>query len=241
MALREMGPESRAAIPALAQLVRDPDGYVRISAAHTLEKMGAAAVPALASLLRDRDYRVRELAAETLRSIGQDAKAAVPALADALRDENPGVRDAAAMALREMGPEAKAAIPALAQLARDPDGYVRITAAHTLERMGTDAVPSLVPLLRDPDARVREARGQQSATDPIRHGRGRFGSRPLRLQLYQARSVCRFHVIRGPAGPTDGTRRVPATNEAAFSPLFGEKHARSAGLYRIFVARASSP
>jgi hypothetical protein len=156
MALRELGPAAKPAIPALAQMLRDSDGYLRITAAHTLDRMGADAVPSLVPLLRDYDPRVRVLAAETLRSIGLDAKDAVPALTESLRDPSPSVRDAAAMALREMGPDAKYAIPALAAMLSDPDGYLRITAAHTLERLGPDAIPAVVMALRAPDPRVRE-------------------------------------------------------------------------------------
>jgi len=69
MALREMGPEAKAAIPALAQLLRDEDGYLRVTAAHTLDRMGSEAAASLVPLLRDPDPRVRELAAHCLRQI----------------------------------------------------------------------------------------------------------------------------------------------------------------------------
>jgi HEAT repeat protein len=70
--LREMRPEAKAAIPALAQLMRDPDGYLRITAAHTLERLGVDSVPSLVLLLRDPDPRVRGLAATSLRQIRSD-------------------------------------------------------------------------------------------------------------------------------------------------------------------------
>ena len=36
----QIGPEAKEAIPALTSLLRDQDSYVRIDAAHTLEKFG---------------------------------------------------------------------------------------------------------------------------------------------------------------------------------------------------------
>jgi HEAT repeat protein len=68
-----MGPEAKAAIRALAELLRDRDGYVAIDASHTLGRMGLEAVPSLAELLRDENPRVRELAVRTLRQIGSEA------------------------------------------------------------------------------------------------------------------------------------------------------------------------
>ena len=78
MALREMGPEAKAAMPALAELLRDRDGYIRSTAAHALERMGSEAVPCVVPMLWDRDAHVRELAVQTLRLIGLEAKAAIP-------------------------------------------------------------------------------------------------------------------------------------------------------------------
>jgi HEAT repeat protein len=156
MALREIGADAKSAIPALAQMLRDPDGYLRTIAAHTLETFKADAVPSVVPMLGDCDPRVRALAAETLRAIGPDARAAVPALTETLHDECPSVRDAAAFALREMGPEAKSAIPALANMLCDEDEYLRLTAAQTLEKLGPDAIPAVVVMLRAPEPRVRE-------------------------------------------------------------------------------------
>ena len=70
---REMGPDGKAAIPALAEVLRDRDRYVAVDASHVLERMGPEAVPSLVALLRDCQPRVRQLAALTLRQIGSDA------------------------------------------------------------------------------------------------------------------------------------------------------------------------
>ena len=155
MALRQMGPGAKVAIPALAESMRDGDKYVGIAAAQTLERLGPEAVPSLARLLRNPEPHVQMHAAESLGRIGPEATAAIPALTATLRDPDASVREAAILALQQMGPGAKAAIPALAESVRDQDRYVGIAAAQTLERMGPDAVPSLARLLRYPEPHVQ--------------------------------------------------------------------------------------
>jgi len=69
-ALQAIGPKAtKAAIPALAELLRDKDRIVRIDASHALVRMGPDAVPIVAALLHDADARVRELAMQTLQDI----------------------------------------------------------------------------------------------------------------------------------------------------------------------------
>jgi HEAT repeat protein len=61
-----------------------------------------AAVPALISALRDPDPGVRRMAASALGEIGPDARRAVPALKNALKDENAQVEKDAAAALEKI-------------------------------------------------------------------------------------------------------------------------------------------
>ena len=156
VSLREMGGRAKGAIPALARLLGDADGFIAVDAAHTLEDLGADATPSLLPALSDPQPRVRELAARTLAAIGAPAKAAVPALMACLCDGDPRVRLAAVAALHQMGVDAKPAIPLMARLLRDPDDIVRIDGSHALVSLGPDAVASVAGLLHDPDARVRE-------------------------------------------------------------------------------------
>jgi HEAT repeat protein len=65
-------------------------------------------VPALAEVLKDEDAFVRRDAARALGDIGPPAKPALPALLPALRDQHAPVRQAAAEALRKIDPEAAA-------------------------------------------------------------------------------------------------------------------------------------
>jgi HEAT repeat protein len=155
-ALFAMGEMAKPAIPAIARRLRDPDSYVRIDAAHLLERLKPDSIPSLIELLQDANPRVRELAARTLEKIGPSAKSAIPSLIERLGDEDVAVRQATVAALHSMGEMAKPAIPAIARRLRDPDGYVRVDAALTLADLGPASVPVLTSLLYDPAPRIRE-------------------------------------------------------------------------------------
>ena len=89
------------------------------SAQKDLVKIGPAAVPALAEALKDKDARVRFSTGRALGEIGPAAKAAVPALIQALKDEDGSVRYQTVLALGKIGPAAKAAVPALKEALED--------------------------------------------------------------------------------------------------------------------------
>ena len=81
-----MGGEGRAAVPALAEALDDPDRELRVAAAMALESIGpdaAAAIPALVKALKDREGLVRQRAVIALGSIGPAATDAIPALVEA--------------------------------------------------------------------------------------------------------------------------------------------------------------
>jgi serine/threonine protein kinase len=64
-----IGPDARAAIPVLLEVLRDREAIVRFDAAKALEKMGDAAREALSEALQDDDEVVRRIAAEALARI----------------------------------------------------------------------------------------------------------------------------------------------------------------------------
>ena len=115
-ALGQIGPKAKAAVPALAQALKDEDEWVRANAAEALGRIGPeakAAVPALIQALKNEDVlRVRWGAAEALGQIGPAAKQAVPALAQALKDiedsYSPYFRESAVEALEKINIEAEA-------------------------------------------------------------------------------------------------------------------------------------
>ena len=93
------------------------------------------AVPALIELLKDEDLWVRRFAASALGKFGPDAKIAVPALEELLGDKSAWVRQACAEALGRIGPEAKITIPALSSFYKEQNPWVRWTARDAVARI----------------------------------------------------------------------------------------------------------
>ncbi len=106
--LGECGPAALSAAPALARLLKDPDGDVRVAAAEALlriapETQGEPALAALGDALQSPDLLVRRRAAEALGGRGAKAGGALPALRAAAEDTEPEVRMAALEAVRRIG------------------------------------------------------------------------------------------------------------------------------------------
>jgi HEAT repeat protein len=173
-----------AAVPVLAELLRDYDWRVRYAAANALNRIGPRAepaVPALAMAISDPEPFVREEAVSALGSTG--AAAAVPALVEALRGDgtlastsqkalwqlgpavvvpltdalshpDPGIRSRVAEMLAWLGPRAATASPALIAALGDSNGQVRDTASSALQRIGR-GTSLLVQALHHQEPRVR--------------------------------------------------------------------------------------
>ncbi len=157
--LGDIGPEAKAAGPALDAAIEDDDPQVRavaLKALQTVQPSPAATVPALVPLLKTRD---RLAATRALATYGAEAHDAVPALVPLLKDEESEVRWNAALTLGKIGPVAVSAVPDLvAALKTDADPLVREHAAEALGDIGpsaASAVPDLVAALKDENARVR--------------------------------------------------------------------------------------
>jgi HEAT repeat protein len=112
--IRKIGPEAKAAVPALSEVLKDKNILVRTEAARALGQIGSeakAAVPALVEALKDEYAIIRLLAADALGKIGPEAKAAVSALVETLKDEKEDVRWYSAKALKKINtPEALKAL-----------------------------------------------------------------------------------------------------------------------------------
>jgi HEAT repeat protein len=122
----------------------------------------APAVPALCEILKDPESNNRAVAAAALARIGPDAASAVAVLDRALADRSPVVRRNAALALSRIGPKAEAALPDLVRLlnAEQPD-EVRLYAMEAVAFIGGPGLEAVVPdLLRvlkdDSNWRVRQ-------------------------------------------------------------------------------------
>jgi hypothetical protein len=123
VALGQIGPQARAAAPALAAAVADPQERVGEEAAVALAKIGV--LPPLVEALQAKEARVRTHAAYAFLSAPK-TKEVVPPLVRALKDSEAKVRYWAAFALEEVGEaigqEAEAAVPALRAVLADEEG-----------------------------------------------------------------------------------------------------------------------
>ena len=153
--LGDMGPNAKAAVPALIDGLKDEN--LRFNAAIALGQIGTASIAPLIEALKDHEEDVRKSAASALGQIGPDAKAARPHLVDVLEDENAAVRASAARALGQIGPIVEAFLHLIDAL-EDPNDHVSESAAHALEQIGPNAkasVSRLVEALKDRSAYVR--------------------------------------------------------------------------------------
>ena len=164
-ALRVLGPEAEAALPALLQIAADPQcGDDRPRRA--LAAIGPRAVAPMISALTNSNERVRSCAALVLTSIGPSDRDAAAALLRSLSDPDARVRAHAAGGLSRIGADPEIAIPALIERLSDTDSYVRFCAVMSLGEFGeraTSAVPALQSLESDQSPKVR-----QQALDAVR-------------------------------------------------------------------------
>ena len=118
----------------------------------------SAAAPALAQLLKHKDGFVRTHAALALARMQQSTPEVVQTVVDGLKSSDPGLRSFSAATLAEMGPQAGDALAALADSLDDRDGYVRLHAAEVLiryEQWSYRSLETLLDCLADKDENVR--------------------------------------------------------------------------------------
>lgn len=174
--------------PQLLPALKDSDVGVRGSAMAALARHGSAALPHLAEGLKDPEPSVRAQAATSLGHVQAKPADVLPLLEKALKEENEEVRVAAAAALEPVGPpgatlllqafqdksekvwkqalrslikmpgDNRILLPILIQATRHEDPNVRVGAVYALERFKGDAVKPLVQVLKtDKDANVQWA------------------------------------------------------------------------------------
>jgi HEAT repeat protein len=138
-------------VPAIVEMLHDPDRVVRRAVYEVLGAIGIAAkaaIPELFDGLLDVDLSVRNAAA---RAYGKFGVAAVPTLIGWLR-----FSDGPAEALVEIGPDA---VPALVEAFHVPQHDVRERISIILGRIGPAAVQELIGALSDPSELVSSAAG----------------------------------------------------------------------------------
>jgi HEAT repeat protein len=153
--LSDIGVDNKDTVPALIDLLDDPEAADRLGVVQVLVGIGADVVPHLTAALRHNNDNIRHAAGEALAQLGPTAATAIPDLIDMLTGNGRIERTRAAGILGRIGP---AAVPALLDVLKDREKDNRCLAALALGhvgRAGRVALPALSAALRDQDADVR--------------------------------------------------------------------------------------
>jgi HEAT repeat protein len=148
-ALGRTGQGSQAAVPALAEDLKDGDASVRSAAAHALAEIWLAAKVAAAGNIGLGRPGTARAAPGPMKLDPESEKAARPAisvLTMALEDSDVRVRTHAAEALVAAGPLAEPATAPLIKLLKDPDDDARLQATLALGGIGPKATTAVAPL-----------------------------------------------------------------------------------------------
>ena len=172
-ALRELGKNAAPAVPRLATIVAEERGAIVDVAFLTLSTIGEAAVPALTNLISDPDPSIRERAVRALGYIRQDARPALQSVIRLGADPSENVRAAAIQAIGMIDWVGEESGEALLGAIGDPAWKVREAAAKALVyRVGVvrSNLKKVCELLRDDSAAVR-AEGARVIGQIGEHGR----------------------------------------------------------------------
>lgn len=164
-ALANIGPNARAAVPALIAALKPPKKntnraeLIRTGARLALARIGKPAVPALIEALKEKKEGVAPMAGDALGWILPPPEEAVPALRSALQNDRPHAA-VYVHALGQLGPVARPAVPDLTALLKDAED--RPEAAAALVRIDPHQAKKVVPILID-DLQAKDEKQQQAA------------------------------------------------------------------------------
>ncbi len=162
-AIPKAGVPAEEVVPKLKELLRSEHSVVAARAISEFKAAAASALPELVAAMHDEKLptEARWNAARTIGKIGPNAVSAVPDLIDEMDDPEDTIREHAAEAIGDIGPvAAELGVPALRKVLTDRYLKVRRDAVRSLGYIGADARPAaedMLPLLKDPEAIVREA------------------------------------------------------------------------------------
>jgi|ERR1035437_1192236 hypothetical protein len=155
-ALAELGPEAKAAIPALIQMLgmKGPTtndfSPIAGTAYLLLPKMAPASISPLIDSLSSTDLQVYALAAGALGEIGPQARAAIPVVQRRLTDTNVMISVGAARVLGQLGADPAVFMPSVVESLRDPDFTFldyKLEVLLKYKDLAGDAVPVLSRIL----------------------------------------------------------------------------------------------
>ncbi len=178
--LGNLGPEGRAAIPALIERLQDKGRFspsidhlsssfehgeimIRGAAFDALGKIGLEAVPALVEVLAGNDVDARYEALEVISKIGPGARTSVSRVASLVSAPEKRIRRAALSALVHIDQDGSVAVPLLQKLIQGDDESLRQYAADSLRQYPkhpqmlsilTRALKSADPAVRGEAARI---------------------------------------------------------------------------------------
>lgn len=151
VALGEIGPPARAAVPALIIASNSTNSALAVRARAALMKIREEPVTALLPVIANTSSTNWQQAAETARLLGTNGEAAVPLLIAALQSTNTSIRRVAELALGGIASRPDLAIPALKEHVRDKGGDA-LLALGNFTNAKPQAVPILLAALQDTNA-----------------------------------------------------------------------------------------
>jgi HEAT repeat protein len=194
--LAAIGPEAKAAAPALKKLLKsDDEPEVRRNAALALGRLGPEMRNKVRrdvfAALRDSDNEVRQAVLQALANLGAPEEHELEKLLSFLHDARRRQENKACVyalkVLAGFGPQAKEAVSDLRELLKSENREVRAQVLATLRKIGpaaAEAAPDLVEFLKDSDPSVRmQAALALLALDPQAAGSGREALSVLILTL----------------------------------------------------------
>jgi hypothetical protein len=172
--LSSFGTQASAALPALRQLLTDPDPATRLEAAVAVANAtppdAAEVVPVIVEGLNNAEFvSLRQRGIKALALIGPGAAEATPSLLAIVGSGDRALGMEAARTLGAIEPPEEQTISYLVNLLGSEDPSVRLVAVSALRYQGAKAVSAVSELERlrqDPVAEVR--RGAADAIDAIR-------------------------------------------------------------------------
>lgn len=151
-ALDRLGPQAKAAVPALVQALGREDEAVRWHAARTLSAIGPDAqdaVPDLIKALDDRAVKVQAYAAFALGSIGKPAEPAVEKLIERAFDKDPLVRRASLRALRLIKAPREKTQPLFLKMLEEGEPSAVLPTLQSIAEAGEAAIEPLREALKN--------------------------------------------------------------------------------------------
>ncbi|MCC9606084.1 HEAT repeat domain-containing protein [Blastopirellula sp. JC732] len=152
--LRELGPDAKAAVPALIETLKVDDAEVQSETMMVLGGLGQSAAPAtesIAKFLASPEAGLQQSALYALGTIGPSAKAAIPQITPLLDSDVEFTKVAAGWAIAHIDPTSDAAAKAtivLAAALTEGSDLVRLEAATSLGMFGKQAASAKAALTK---------------------------------------------------------------------------------------------